>query len=170
MVVSVAYLNQLLWIDHATGEVRWRLGVGGEIDPDPDGAFYGQHAPEIDGDRVLMHDNGRCRPDGLWSRVLELSVDFDARTAAPTVDWRGEGWFEWLWGDADRLPDGSVLVTRGHCSTCGSPDRRSDVVIVAPPGETEPRWRLWVDDPDVGVYRAQRIHGCDLFENQRYCP
>lgn len=165
-IVSMSHLDQLARIDKATGDVLWTLGHAGSIVPDQ--PFYGQHAPELDGNRLLLHDNGRFRPDGNWSRVLELDLDQMAGTAQMTDEWRQDGWWEKLWGDTDRLPDGTIQVARGHCSNCGVPESRTSIDVIDPANAT-PLWSLWIDDPDIGAYRAHRIDGCALFENERYC-
>ena len=168
VIVSLAHLDQLARIDYGTRDILWTLGEGGTIDPGTDGRFYGQHAPELVGNSLLLHDNGRFRPDGNWSRVLELDFDQVARTATVVTDWRETGWYQKLWGDADRLPDGTILVSRGHCSTCGVPDQRTKISVIDPALPT-PTWELWIDHADVGAYRAHQIDGCTLFENERYC-
>jgi len=132
--------------------------------------FYGQHDPEFDLPRVLLHDNGHQRPGELYSRVLELELDLVGREARVTQDWREEGWYEPILGDADRLASGNVLVSRGRCwNFCGSGgvgDRLSNIAEFAPPGEVV--WKLEFGE-DQGVYRAERIDGCALFNNIAYC-
>jgi hypothetical protein len=188
-VVSTKRTHQLVRIDRATGDVTWRLGVGGdfalrEADGSPAGPerwFYGQHGPEVvvrDAAAgrwdVWVHDNGFDRPGGgaPTSRVLRLDVDVPARTARLAWEWTEPGWYEPVFGDVDLLPDGHVLVTMGHCPQCGSAprDRRTTWLELDPATGAEV-WRAVAPDPLQSGYRADRIAACALFpENETYCP
>jgi len=177
--VSLANLNSVVRIDRDTSDLTHSLGIGGDFmlfdalgQPVVEASswFYGQHDPEFDLPRVLLHDNGHQRPGELYSRVLELELDLVGREARVTQDWREEGWYEPILGDADRLASGNVLVSRGRCwNFCGSGgvgDRLSNIAEFAPPGEVV--WKLEFGE-DQGVYRAERIDGCALFNNIAYC-
>ncbi|MEE2751888.1 MAG: aryl-sulfate sulfotransferase [Myxococcota bacterium] len=160
-----------------TGELDWCLGAGGDYRLlDMDGSelsdqewFYHQHAPEFSGDRVLIHDNGTNRPEGHFSRVLELEIDEVAMTATKTWEWTEPGWQEPIWGDVDIVGD-HVLITRGHCVDCAraNPDSNSSLVELDRERE-EVVWQLDVVDPKGGLYRSQRLDGCDVFYNAKWC-
>ena len=81
------------------------------------------------------------------------------------------GWSEPIWGDVDRLPNGNVLISQGHCYDCGGvdPKRRSAVIEVDPDDDTVV-WRLDFSEERDGLYRADRVDGCAVFANQRFCP
>lgn len=163
-------------IDMPTGDLVWRLGPDGDFalvddqgEPaDDSGWFVGPHAPEHDGDRILFYDNGGR---GNWrSRALELELDEDARTARVVWEFTEDGWYESIWGDVDRLADGHVLITRAHCTRCQpNSDARTQLVEVDPATD-EVVWRLVFDDPEDAGYRAERIDGCAIFANEKYCP
>lgn len=172
LMVGQAETARILRVDQATGAVSWQLGDGLDFALLDGAWFYGAHDPEWSGDRVVMHDNGRARPEGAYSRVVEYAIDRDARTATQLWEWTEPGWFELLYGDADRLPDGHVLVARGHCDDCAlvtNDALRSDVLALDPVAGAV-SWRLWTDDPSIGLYRAERIDGCALFHHVGYCP
>ena len=177
--VSLAHRNQVVRIDRASGDLTHTLGIGGDFvlldalgQPVAQASawFYGQHDPEFDLPHVLLYDNGYQRPGGGFSRVLELELDWDAREARVATDWREDGWYEPILGDADRLENGHVLVSRGrcwdYCGLAGLGDRRSNIVEFAPPGDVV--WKLEFGE-DQGIYRAERVDGCALFNNIAYC-
>ena len=133
--------------------------------------FYWPHAPEVDGTRVLFYDNRNPRPNSETSRAAEFTLDPVAGTAELTWEWTERNFREQAWGDVDRLPSDDVLVTIAHCETCelSDPQGRSAVVEVDR-ASGDVLWRLTWPDADDGIYRADRIDGCDAFANRRYCP
>ncbi len=165
-------------LDRQTGDLVWLLGANGDFTlVDETGApddvanwFYGAHAPEHDGNRILLHDNGYTRPGGPWSRAAEFEIDEEAGTARLTWQYTEEGWYEPIWGDVDRLPDGHVLYTRAHCGTCRPEDLSTTQIVEVDPSDQSVVWRLVLADVHDAGYRAQRIEGCALFGNTRYCP
>lgn len=176
--VSLYAPSQVVRIDRQTGALTHTLGPGGDlalVDPtgaalDPADWFDGQHDPELDGSRMLLLDNGR---GPARSRAVELDLDLTANTATLLRAWSEPGWFEPIFGDADRLDDGGWLVARGRCwANCvaeGLPaDRVSDVVEVGP--DDAVRWRLAAPHPDRGIYRAERVDVCLLWDDPAICP
>ena len=103
---------------------------------------------------------------------MECRLDPDAGTAQVVWEYTEPGWLEPIVGDADRLDNGKVLITLGHCACCWwalSPDHWSALVAVVPETNTV-AWRLdWPDDTHGG-YRAERYDGCGLFGHAAYCP
>lgn len=172
--------HEVLKLDPDTGAVVWRLGYTGDFEllwPDGTAApveewFYTQHAPEFDGDRVLIYDNGTSRPTAAnYSRVVELELDEEAMTATVLWSWTEDPWQEPIWGDADRVGDGHVLIALGHCDDCSwtLEDGRSALIeLDVEAGEVV--WRI--DFPDVtdGLYRAERLDACAIFGNATLCP
>jgi hypothetical protein len=156
-------------IDRSTGAGVWTFGPGGTFTLlDPGDWFYGSHAPEIEGDRILLYDNGVRRPSpSPYSRLAEFSIDEAAGTARLEWEYTEPGWYEPIWGDVDRLADGNVLFTRAHCDICDGGDGTTEIVEVAP-ATNEVVWRL--SFPEGAGYRAERIDGCAIFANAKYCP
>ncbi len=180
LMVSL-YMAQEIWrIDRNTGLRTWRLGPGGDFDlVDPDGNplpdeewFYVQHDPEWTPDgRVLLYDNGYQRPGTDYSRVAEYQVDPATRTATLLWSWTEPNFYNPVVGDADRLPNGHVLVAKGFviCWTPGSPD--VSAVVEIDPASGEVVWRMSWPDRTMAMFRAERYDGCALFANNtRYCP
>ncbi len=167
--VSLAYLDRILQIDEATGEVTATLGRDGDYTLTDGTWFDGQHDPEILGDRVLLHDNGFA---ARGSRVVEYELDPTTLEARVVWEWTEPGWYEPLYGDADRVGEDRVIVTMGHCRSCAGvdPDRRSALVEVER-ATGSVAWRLELDAPEDSTYRAERIEPCAIFPtNTRYCP
>jgi hypothetical protein len=180
--VSFKWINRWVRIDRATGAISWQVGPGADfalVDPSgaplPDGEwFWGQHDPEYDPatGRLLVYDNGDGRPDATpsYSRVAEYALDVPARTATRTWSWTEPGWFEPLYGDADRLPSGHVLITMGHCACREQFLDHHSAIVEVDPSTDEVVWRLELGATGDGTYRADAIDGCALFANQAYCP
>ena len=177
--VSAKLIDALFRIDMATGAITDRVGVGGDFTLlHPSGEelgdeewFYGQHAPEFRGDRVLMYDNGVRSPladDEKHSRALELELDMTARTATVVWSYTEDFWLEPNWGDADRLPNGDTFITIGHCWSCDD-NGGGRTRLVEVDGEGAQVWRLVFDGSRDAVYRSDRLDGCALFNNRRYC-
>ncbi|MFT4626274.1 MAG: hypothetical protein ACI8PZ_004951 [Myxococcota bacterium] len=179
--VSLRIQSQIIRVDAASGEVTWRLGPFGDfvlLDTDgrvadPRRWWFGQHDPEVALPRVLVHDNGFGRPGaGLPSRTVEVELDIPQRTARIVWEHDWVDRYEPLFGDSDRLPDGGVLIAQGRCYGCPDggldPGRQARIAEVAPDGSE--RWALTLTNPDHSLYRAERIDGCAVFANQRYCP
>ena len=184
---STKMLNQILRIDAVTGEIGWKLGVGGDFTlldasgaplTDPSDWFYGEHGPDytmLDGDpnrwRFWVHDNGFDRPNGTeTTRALALDVDLQAKTATVAWTFTEDGWYEPVFGDVDALPDGSVFIAEAHCPQCHpAPKNRGAKLLDVDPATNDVLWR-YVMPPEDSSYRGDRIDGCALWANQRYCP
>lgn len=175
VLASLYGIRHLLRLDPLTHQVLWRLGAAGDFQLlDASGApldasdwFVATHAPELNGDRLLLYDNGN---NDRGSRVVELALDTTAWTAQETWSWTEPGWREPIWGDVDALGDDHVLITRGHCAECSAatPDSRSEILeLDRSSGDVV--WRVRFPNPDDGLYRAERIDGCALFANDKYC-
>lgn len=176
--LSLRDRDAILRLDRDTGRFTWTLGVDGDFalldaagaPADPASWFYLQHAPELTGDTLVVYDNGLGRPGGSFSRVVMYRLDVPGRTLQETWSWTEDHWREPVWGDADLLDDGHVLVARGHCWDCSSADVDGrSALIELDPALDAPTWRLDFDGDRDGLYRAQRIDGCELFANQRWC-
>jgi hypothetical protein len=176
--VSLYAAREVWRLDHATGERTHVFGPNGDFtlldaagQPlGPEHFTYVQHDPDYGPDgKVLMYDNGQGRPVAEpYSRVVELQLDLDARTATVLWEWTEPGWYDPVLGDADYLPNGNVLVTKGF-NLNWSPEGGdvSQVVELKPPDEVV--WRLKWTSEEWPTFRAQRYDGCLLFANGRYC-
>ena len=115
ILLSMRHQDWVIAIDHATGEVLWRLGDEGDFTLLGDEYwFFHQHSPEWQPDGSLMlYDNAVGnpeRPDSeAHSRAVRYMLDFDAMTA--TKVWADDDppFISALAGDADRTSDGHVL-------------------------------------------------------------
>ena len=177
--ISMRNLDTLARLDRETGRFSWTLGSGGDFllldlegqAADPEDWFFLQHAPERTGDTLVVYDNGIGRPGGSFSRVAMYELDVTARTLQLTWEWTEDHWTEPVWGDADLLADGHVLVARGHCWECSSADEEGrSALIELDPALEDPTWRLDFPGDRDGLYRAQRIGGCEVFSSTRWCP
>lgn len=110
LIVSCRNMNSLVKVDRDTGEIVWRLGVGGDFRMAPGDLFYHQHSPEVQPDgNILLFDNGTGRPEehgGEYSRALELEIDEAERTARLIFYTRH--WYNAVFG-----PGGAVLRGSG---------------------------------------------------------
>ncbi len=135
-------LGRLFKLSRSTGEILWALGRRGDFAADPEADspwFRSQHDPELQDDGSwLFYDNAGLSDQ--HSRILQLAIDEDALTTEVVwefpgtfqVDpWYTAEWFSSIWGDADRLPNGHVLVTAGT-RTAG---KQSRVFEVTPEGQ-----------------------------------
>jgi hypothetical protein len=117
VVLSLRNLDQVISLSPDLNAIEWRLGGPGTsfAFPDPGDRFYGQHdAREISPGRVLMFDNGVFRPEGEWSRGLELELDFAGMTARKVWEYRHEpDFYARTVGGAERLPNGNTVVNFG---------------------------------------------------------
>jgi hypothetical protein len=116
LLLSLRHQDWLVAIDHATGEVLWRLGEGGDFAFTDGAYFHHQHSPEWQADgTLLLYDNGVGDPDvapeQVHSRAVRYALDLEAMTATRVWSDDGEAIVVPYAGDADRLPGGRVLVT-----------------------------------------------------------
>ena len=173
------YVGQAVWrIDRNTGQRTHVFGAGGDFTLlDTDGNAlpaaewpYAQHDPDFtDDDRILVYDNGVGRPGGSYSRVAEYQLDLDTREATLLWSWTEEGWYTPIVGDADYLPSGNVLITKGVIPGFPPLIGQASALIEVDPSTDTVVWRMDFDDGAAGVFRSQRYEGCDLFRNTKHC-
>jgi hypothetical protein len=114
VLLNSRHLNTFYVIDHATGDILWSCGEHGMFGfPAPGEELLFSHAHQVellsDG-HVTMYDNGNDRPVPS-SRALELSIDPVAQVAEEVWSWTEPGMYDYWGGDANRLPNGNVLLT-----------------------------------------------------------
>jgi len=163
VLLSVRHQHWVLKIDHATGDVRWKLGHEGDFtltNQDPDAGrdwFYAQHALEWHDDgTMLLFDNGNFRP-GFPEIQLSRAVSFHLDEGRLEAEQRWQfvtEYFVGAGGDADRLANGNVLVCAGLPEGAMA---RPRIVEVSGDTPAERIWELQVEEQFVGVYRATRL-------------
>ena len=168
--VNVRNLNRYIRIDLVEQTIDRKLLAGSGLNDDD--AWNLSHDTKRVGETLLMYDNGYRKP-GESSRVVEYEADLEAGTYELVWEWTEDNWREPAWGGADWLENGNVLVAIGHCegSSCDEahPDGRSAVIEVDRETD-EIVWAYRWEDEKVGLYRAERADGCDLFSNAQFCP
>ncbi len=115
---------------------------------------------------LRMHDNGLAYGR---TRALDLALDLEERVATVAWQYTEDDWQEYPGGDHDVLPGGHRLVTQGHCDCCQTTDRESTITEVDP-DTLDGLWRLRLPSQDAWLYRSERIDGCAIFGNAKYCP
>ncbi|HSL58151.1 MAG TPA: aryl-sulfate sulfotransferase [Acidimicrobiales bacterium] len=172
LIVSIRHLDAIVALryeddaDGPAGEMLWEIGPNGTFALVDGDWSYHQHAPEVGDDgSILVYDNGNGRPNGeLYSRAVLYDVDDDAGTV--TQLWEhvslqdGEPAFAAFVGDADRLPNGNVLVTDGGLFGAVD-DVSAQIVEVVPaddPADNEIVFELRVTGGQHwAIYRADRL-------------
>jgi hypothetical protein len=174
----------LLKLERSSGNILWRLGgsydttsIGpGDFTFDPPASqFSDSHEPEFHDDGTLiLYDNGGYSQSGGFggnsqnyhSRVVEYQLDETKKTATRTwefpgsfdVDaWYKTSWYSPFWGDADRLPNGNVLVTAPTKSSSAS----TRIFEVTRAGKVV--WELTLP-VNVGSFKADRLTPPPLVE------
>jgi len=115
LLVSLRHQDWVLKIDHATGEVLWRLGNEGDFQLKSGRWFFHQHSPELEPDgSILLYDNGNGNPDVAdedeHSRAVRYALDEQAHTAEQIWESGGDAYMSPVAGDADLIDGDHVLV------------------------------------------------------------
>jgi len=159
LMVSLCYDWSVISLDPTTGQPRWilRRAEGWSVEDalgyplTDDDLPRCTHGLEVDGDRVLLYDNGQTTDQ---SAVEEWRIDPDTKTATLLWSWTEEGWQEDFLGDVDWLAD-HVVVTQARIA--GVPS----VVEVDPATDRQVgRWDF--SDGAGRVYRSELLEACDL--------
>lgn len=156
LLVSLRHQDWILKIDHATGEVLWRLGDEGDFELTQGQWFFHQHSPQWQPDgSLLLYDNAVDNP-GLpaeqWeSRAVRYELDEVAMTATQVWEGDAEPFVSTFAGDADRLPSGRYLVT--DSSINGDEGIWARVRELDPQADPMLQWSLQTE-PGHFIYRA----------------
>jgi hypothetical protein len=109
ILLNVRNLNTVLLISYPSGDVLWALGDAGAFG---NGLFHHSHDPEfLPNGNLLLFDNDYHGEAAVTSRALEITFDPVAGTAEVVWEWREEGFYVPIQGDANHLPNDNVLVT-----------------------------------------------------------
>jgi hypothetical protein len=190
LIASFRNTSQVMKIDHATGEVIWRLGgISNDFTfvDDPYGGPCAQHhAQELANGNILLWDNGSeadedflpnagdlCPnpddPDGpriarAFSRAVEYAIDTDAMTA--TLVWshdRDEEVYGPFTGSVQRLDNGNTIMSWGT-TTFGSSPTSLVSTEIDDSGETV--WSLRALGADGnGDYFSYRVYRYPLLDS-----
>ena len=173
--VSLCTAYQIIAVDPVSNEVKWVFGPDGGFDlydtagnPLPDSEYTQcQHGLEMQGNRLLVYDNGWGRG---YSRATEYELNPTERTATLLWTWTEPEWWEGSLGDVDYLDNGNVLITQAHpsCWAWEYPDDKSAVVEINPETGEVP-WRATFTSTSDAIYRAELLDGCSVFHNTRHC-
>ena len=152
-IASLRSLNQVISLSPDFKTVRWRLG-GPDSDfdfPDPADRFTTQHtASELPNGNILVFDNRAKLPEeeggDLYSRALEIRLDFDAKTAVKAWEFSPEPrMYSIVISSAYRLDNGNTLVNFGT-----SPDLANiPIAIVEADARGREVFRLESIDPPL---------------------
>lgn len=115
ILLSLRHQDWIIKIDHATGDVRWKLGKDGDFTLASGTWFFHPHSPEWQPDgSLLLYDNGAANPDVAdadeRSRPVRYELDETAMTATQVWDETNEKYMSLIAGDADRLESERILV------------------------------------------------------------
>lgn len=128
ILMGIRHLDTVIAISPQFDGITWRIGRFGSnfTFPNPADRFYHQHYVRmLENGNVLLFDNGNGRPaseGGLYSRALELTLDWDSMTAAKVWEYRhqlaaNDGSPTYKYSDkvgaAQRLDNGNTIVLFG---------------------------------------------------------
>ncbi len=160
--------NTFFKINHSTGSVIWGLGEYGDFalydqyGNQKDTLFYHAHAVErIDENKFILFDNdfhNQTNALNKLSRIVEIDINEQSMTANVTWDWKGTTtYYSYIWGDADRLPNGNRLGTFG---TTKHPYVETGAILVEVDESGNIVWEMnfpYTDQYKCGVYRMERF-------------
>jgi hypothetical protein len=162
-------VNTFYKIDHKTGDVIWGVGEYGNFTMydifgvEVDHLFFHPHSLErVDDDTYILFDNDHHNQNfegNHKSRMIEITIDEDTMEAHATWVWRGtDKHWSFLWGDADRLPNGNRLGVFGAASHPGY-EHGAHLIEVTEDGDIA--WQFTFRTNELyryGVYRMERFH------------
>ncbi len=124
-LISMRHQHQVARVNRDTGEVIWLLGDGGDFALIEGQWFYGQHAPTLRDDGVLLlYDNGNDRPGGppFFSRAAGYALDLQAMTATETFSWTVPEYTSFL-GGVQTLAGDATLICAGGVRNANGPNQ-----------------------------------------------
>ncbi|MFV8753512.1 aryl-sulfate sulfotransferase [Nannocystaceae bacterium ST9] len=114
IVLSMRHQDWVIAIEHASGEIVWRLGDEGDFALTRGAWFHHQHSPRLlpEGD-LLIYDNDLQSGVPLadaHARVVRYALDLDAMTAAQVWQDDAEPFVSSVAGDVEPMPTDNLLV------------------------------------------------------------
>jgi hypothetical protein len=161
VLYSSRHQDWIVRIDRTTGDVVWRFGEDGDFSLDSGQWPYHQHSPQWQADgSLLLYDNGVGNPnldDALeTSRAVRYELDFGGGLGPMTASeaWQdaAEDFMAPIAGDANRLDDGSIMVTD---SSIGLADGRGYARLrqVTERSDT----RQWTLSTEIGTFAYRSV-------------
>jgi len=144
ILLSSRHLDEITKIDHATGDILWRMGGKHNQFTLLNQAewFSHQHAiRRIANGHVTLFDNGNFRVP-QFSRALELSLDETNKVATNVWEFDNAPEYAFAMGYVERLDDGSTLVSFGTAAPAmvqARPDGSVSQVLNLPPSQVSYR-------------------------------
>jgi hypothetical protein len=166
LYLSLRRVGAVVKIWPEADELAWWLGYGGDwtlleadgTEADVTRWFYGQHDVKRIGDRLTMFDNSARRPTELGTpptRVLELALDEEARTARIAFEWSlTPAWSAYRWGGVDPLDDGGYCVNATRDPVEDAGNEPTQLLHVSAGGAVE--WQVTFEE-GTGMYRAMEL-------------
>jgi hypothetical protein len=156
-LLSFRHQDWILRIDHATGDILWRLGDEGDFElVGGERWFFSPHSPQWQADgSLVLYDNGVDNPyldDELEvSRIVRYAIDETTMTATEVWEDQSEPFMSAIGGDVDRLPGGRLLALDSAVQTETGILGRLRELDEATPAEAQ-----WTLSTPIGffVYRA----------------
>lgn len=116
ILLSLRHQDWIVQVDHTTGDVIWRFGAEGDFTLESGSWPYHQHSPQWQSDgSLLLYDNGVGNPelDDSLERSRAVRFTLDDVMMRATEAWQDDAmaFVSPIAGDADRLADGTLLVT-----------------------------------------------------------
>ncbi len=147
-LVSFRHFNQVWKVHSSSGEVIWKLGMGGDLNMQPDQYFYLQHTAHINEyGELMLFDNGG--PGRMTSRAISFNIDPETKqvqTGEINV-FLPKSLFSFKQGSAYRIDDDKILF----CSSI-----KKSIVVSDLEGNI-----LWHLKLSESVYRANYIGKVD---------
>jgi hypothetical protein len=157
VLLSIRHQDWMIRIDRASGDIVWRFGDEGDFTLLGGTWPHHQHSPQWQDDgSLLVYDNGFHDPavdDALeTSRAVRYSIDEMAMTVTQEWEDEAEDFLVPIAGDADRLPDGTILITDSSIDFgIGMP--YAQIRKVAERTPATPQWSF-LTDVGTFVYRC----------------
>ena len=120
-IASFRRIDTVALIDPESGDIKWRLGPG---------VLAHQHDAKIlPNGRLLVFDNGAHRKAGAgeFSRVVEIDRESE-EIAWSYVDDPPFGFFTFMAGGAERLPNGNTLICQSQVGRLIEVTHRREIV------------------------------------------
>ena len=150
IVMSLYFMPEVISIAPDLQSLEWRLfGNYATAMSVGDAEAYGTHtASEVSEGRVLVLDNGIDRPEGDYSRALEVEIDADAGTARKVWEFRPHpDNHARIISSARRLSNGNTLVAFG--TSPGLAGSTGPIEVFEVTSSQHAVWHLTVDAHSV---------------------